>query len=174
MKRTLQLAATLALALVAQSLLTRAFGNVPLWVDLPLVAVVYAALAGGSMAGLLAGTAAGLAQDAMGGGVLGVGSMAKTVAGFLAGVVGTQFIVTQTLSRMLVFMGAAVVNAVVFMGLYLMLGLRHFNRPWVDVTVQAAGNGLTGAFIFAVIDSLPGVRERWRMRREYRQRGRFR
>ena len=71
-------------------------------------------------------------------------------------------------------MGATVLNATVFMGLYFMLGLRTFERPWLDVTAQAATNGVTGVVVFAVIDFMPGARERWRVRREYRQRARFR
>lgn len=172
--RTIRIGAILVAALVVQSLIAKGAGNVPLWVDLPLVAVVYAALSGGPVAGLLAGTAAGLSQDALGGGVIGIGGMAKSIAGFLAGVVGTQFIVTQTLSRMLVFVGASVLNGTVFMALYAMLGLRHFDRPWLDVTLQAGANGLVGAFVFSVLDVMPGVRERWRIRRDYRRRARFR
>ncbi len=174
MTRAIRIVAVLLAALVVQSLVAKGLGNVPLWVDLPLVAVVYAALSGGPVAGLLAGTAAGLAQDAMGGGVMGIGGMSKSIAGFLAGVVSTQFIVTQTLSRMLVFVAASVLNGTIFMALYAMLGLRDFDRPWLDVTLQAAANGLVGAFLFSVLDVMPGARERWRARREYRRRARFR
>lgn len=174
MKQTARVLVAIGVALVAQSLLARGLGDARLYIDLPLVAVVWAALSGGRVAGLLGGTLAGLAQDAAGGGVLGVSGLAKSLAGFLAGVAGTQFIVTQTLPRVLVFMGATAVSAGLFMTLYAMLGLRQFERAWLDILLQAAGNGLVGALIFEVADVLPGMRERWRVRREYRQRARFR
>jgi rod shape-determining protein MreD len=173
-KQTARVLVAIGVALVAQSLLARGLGDARLYIDLPLVAVVWAALSGGRVAGLLGGTLAGLAQDAAGGGVLGVSGLAKSLAGFLAGVAGTQFIVTQTLPRVLVFMGATAVSAGLFMTLYAMLGLRQFERAWLDILLQAAGNGLVGALIFEVADVLPGMRERWRVRREYRQRARFR
>jgi rod shape-determining protein MreD len=174
MKRTIHASVAVIVSLVAQSLLARVFGDARLYIDLPLVAVLYVALSGGRVAGLLAGTVAGLSQDAMSGGVLGIGGMSKSIAGFLGGIIGTQFIVTQMMPRVLVFMGGTIVNAVVFMGLYLMLGLRHFDRPWLDVLLQAASNGLVGAMVFAVVDFLPGAKERWRVRRDYRKRTRRR
>ena len=59
-----------------------------------LIVVVYIALKSGPSTGLLAGTVAGLIQDALSSGVLGIGGLAKTIVGFLSGVLGTQFIVT--------------------------------------------------------------------------------
>ena len=65
-------------------------------------------------------------QDALSSSVIGIGGLAKTLVGFLAGIIGTQFIVTASLPRFVVFFGATVLHAVVFMGLYVLLDLRHF------------------------------------------------
>ncbi|HEY8549588.1 MAG TPA: rod shape-determining protein MreD, partial [Vicinamibacterales bacterium] len=51
-------------------------------IDLVLVVVVWTALQFGPAAGLLAGSAAGLAQDALSGGIIGVGGIGKTLVGF--------------------------------------------------------------------------------------------
>lgn len=174
MKRALRVMIAAIVALAAQGLLARLVGDARVFVDLPLVAVIYAALSGGRVAGLLSGSLVGLAQDGIGGGVIGIGGLAKSLAGFAAGAIGTQFIVTQTVPRLLVFIGATLLSAGVFMGLYLMLGLRQFPHPWLDVTLQACLNGLVGAVVFGMLDALPGVRERWRARREYRKEARFR
>ena len=131
-------------------------------VDLVLVAVVSVGLLAGRVTGLMAGTIAGLAQDALAGGVLGIDGLSKSLAGFLAGIVGTQFIVAQSLPRFVVFFGGAVLNAVVFMGLYVVLGLRHYDHPFASLGVQAAVNALIGVVLFRVLDLLPGVRERRR------------
>jgi len=173
-KTVLHIVAAVLAAFGVQGLLARAFGPGPLWVDVPLVAVVYAALAGGRVGGVLAGTAAGLAQDAMGGGILGVGGLAKSVAGFLAGVASTQFIVAQAVPRALLVAGATILSQLLFVSLSLLFGTRPFVLPWQEIAIQAAGNCLVGALAFATADALPGARERWRVRREYRRRARFR
>ena len=85
----------IALALALQTTLTRFSFAAPIAVDLVLVVVVYVALTSGSVTGLLTGTVAGLMQDALSTGVIGIGGLAKTIVGFLAGIIGTQFIVAQ-------------------------------------------------------------------------------
>ena len=107
-----------ALALSLQTTLARFVIRGTVAVDLVLVVVVYTALTSGSVTGLLTGTFAGLVQDALSSGVIGIGGLAKTVVGFLAGIIGTQFIVAQPLPRMVVFFAATILHAVLFIGLY--------------------------------------------------------
>jgi rod shape-determining protein MreD len=131
-------------------------------VDLVLVVVVYVALTWGPVTGLLTGTFAGLVQDAMSTGVIGIGGLAKTLVGFLAGIIGTQFIVAQPLPRFVVFFAATLLHAVVFMGLYVLLDLRHFGTPYAAVAGQAAGNAAVGVVTFQLVELLPGAVERRR------------
>ena len=105
--------------------------------DLVLIVVVYLSLTSGPVTGVVAGSVAGLIQDALSSGVIGIGGLAKTLVGFAAGRVGTQFIVTAPLPRFVVFIGATVLHAAIFMGLYVLLGLRQFSAPYADV----AGSG---------------------------------
>ena len=165
--------AAVALALILQSLLARMTGSTRLPVDLVLVVVVTTALLYGRVAGLLGGTLAGLAQDGLVGGVIGIGGMASSLAGFLAGYIGTQFIVTQAIPRFLLFAGATAVHGAVFMGLYQLLGLRRFDQPFLDVTVQALANAAAGIVLFGLVETLPGLPERWRIWREHRRKVRF-
>ena len=65
--------AALAIAIVLQSTLSGMSMAGGTRVNLVLVAVVYVALAFGAVPGLLAGTAGGLAQDALAGGIVGFG-----------------------------------------------------------------------------------------------------
>jgi rod shape-determining protein MreD len=134
-------------------------------VDLVLVVVVYVALLFGPVPGLLTGTFAGLIQDALSIGVIGIGGLAKTIVGFLAGVVGTQFIVSQAPSRFVVFFAATVLHAVIFMGLYELLGLRDFGTPYAKVLGQAFTNAVVGTVAFQVAELLPGAVERRRLNR---------
>ncbi len=159
--------AALAVALVLQTTVTGVVrGAVP--VDLVLVVVVSAALAFGPMTGLLAGTVGGLVQDALSSGVLGMGGLAKTLVGFAAGRFATQFIVTATVPRLLIFAAATVAHAVLFMGLYTLLGLRSFPDPVPSVAVQAVGNAVVGVVGVRAVDAVPRLLERRRASRGMR------
>ena len=157
----LAIAIALALQTTLASLVIR--GTAAL--DLVLIVVVYLALISGPVAGLLIGSAAGLVQDSLSTGIIGIGGLSKTVVGFVAGLLGTQFIVTAPLSRFLVFVLSTLLNAGIFMGLYAVLGLRQFENPWGPVLSQAVGNGLLGVVAAQLVEMLPGLRERRKARR---------
>ncbi|HTM02866.1 MAG TPA: rod shape-determining protein MreD [Vicinamibacterales bacterium] len=152
----------IALALAIQTTLTRFAVVGTSTVDLVLVAVIGVALTTGPVGGMVSGTVAGLIQDALSSGVVGIGGLAKTLVGFLVGAIGQQFIVTAALPRLVMFVAATAVHAAVFIGLYVALGLRVFESPWTAVAYQALGNALVGLISFAVVESLPGVIERRR------------
>ena len=160
----------IAVALALQTTLARFVIRGTVAIDLVLVVVVYLALTSGPVTGLLSGTLAGLIQDALSSGIIGIGGLAKTVVGFLAGIIGTQFIVTQPLPRFVVFFGATVVHAVVFIGLYVLLDLRQFNTPVPAVTSQAVGNAVVGVIAFQVVEFLPGAVERRRAGKNWTRR----
>ena len=155
----------IALALALQTTLARFVVGGTAALDLVLVVVVYVALTTGPVSGMLAGSVAGVIQDALSSGVIGIGGLAKSIVGFAAGVIGQQFIVTAALPRFVMFLAASVAHAAVFMGLYVMLGLRTFPSPWTAILSQAVGNAVVGMIAFTIIEGLPGILERRRMRR---------
>lgn len=155
----------IALALALQTTLTRFVVGGTAAIDLVLVVVVYVALTTGPGTGMLAGSVAGIIQDALSSGVIGIGGLAKSLVGFLAGVMGQQFIVTAALPRFVMFLAATVVHSAMFMGLYILLGLRSFPSPFAAVLSQAVGNAAVGMIAFTIIEMLPGVMERRRVRR---------
>lgn len=150
----------IALALLLQTMLARFLVRGTVAVDLVLVVVVYVGLTWGPVTGLLSGAFAGIAQDALSSGVIGIGGLAKTIVGFLTGIVGTQFIVAQALPRFVIFFGATFVHALVFIGLYELLDLRQFGTPYAAVTGQAVGNAVVGLVAFQLVELLPGAVER--------------
>lgn len=158
----------LVAAVLAQTTVAAALGRQTVAVDLVLVAVVYLALAGGPAAGVAAGTVGGLVQDALSSGILGVGGLAKTVVGFLVGRFGSQFIVTATVPRLLTFAAATAAHAVIFMGVYSVLGARQFPNVLRDVAVQAVANALVGVAGVHLADRLPRMLERRRATRGLR------
>ena len=155
----------IALALALQTTLARFIVGGTAALDLVLVVVTYVALTSGPVTGMLAGSLAGIIQDALSSGVVGIGGLAKSIVGFLAGAIGQQFIVAAALPRLVIFLGATALHAAVFMGLYVVLGLREFPSPWTAIASQALGNAVVGLIAFAIIESLPGMAERRQMRR---------
>ena len=147
----------IVVTLALQTTLSRFIMGGMVGIDLVLVVVVYAALTSGAVTGLLSGAAAGLAQDALASGVIGIGGLAKTVVGFLAGIVGTQLIVVQPIPRFVVFFGATVLHALIFMGLYVLLDVRQFGTPYGAVAGQALGNAVIGVVAFQLVELLPGA-----------------
>ena len=117
-------------------------------VNLVLVAVIYVALAFGPVAGLLAGSAGGLVQDALAGGIVGIGGFSKTLVGFLVGVLGAQFIVSQSLPRLVMFVGGTFVHELCYQALYALVETRPFRMPWSAALTQAVVNGLVGIWPF--------------------------
>ncbi len=167
--RALGLLVAMGLALALQTTLARFVVGGTAAIDLVLVAVVYVALTSGPVAGMLTGSLAGLVQDSLSSGIIGVGGLAKSLVGFLAGAFGQQFIVTAALPRLVMFVAATALHAAVFMGLSVWLGDRTFPSPWTAIASQALGNALVGLVAFTIIESLPGMMERRRMRRPRRR-----
>jgi rod shape-determining protein MreD len=165
----------IAVALALQITLARYLIGSRTTVDLVLIAVVYAALTAGPVVGLFAGTIGGLAQDALSAQIIGIGGLAKTLVGFGAGVIGSQFIVGGAVPRFVVFFASSVVHTICFYGIHAMLpvvaaesGLlgppRGSGIPWSAVFWQGLANGAVGLLAYQAIDTLPGLIQRRRMR----------
>lgn len=133
-------------------------------VNLVLVAVIYVALAFGPVAGLLAGSAGGLVQDALAGGIVGIGGLSKTLVGFLVGLLGAQFIVAQSLPRMVMFVSGTVVHELCYQALYALVETRAFRMSWSATFTQAMVNALIGILAFQIVESGPGLVQRRRAR----------
>lgn len=125
-----------------------------------LVAVIYVALAFGAMTGLLAGAAGGLVQDAIAGGVLGIGGISKTIVGFAVGVIGAQFIVSQPIPRLVMFVLGTVVHELCFQSMYALVEGRALQFPWGTMFTQAVINGLVGVLAFQIVEGAPGLKQR--------------
>ena len=163
-------------ALAAQTTITRFLPSSGRLVDLVFVAVVYIALSAGPGAGLIAGALAGLAQDALtatgvsmiaiGAGVvtsrsiIGVGGLAKTVIGFVAGIVGSQFIVARPLPRAFVFFTATVAHAIIFLGLYSVLDPGYGTPAYGVIFGEAGANAVIGVIVFQIAEAFPSSADR--------------
>jgi rod shape-determining protein MreD len=158
--KTAGVLAALAVAIVLQATLSGMWMTAGTRVNLVLVAVVYVALAFGAVTGLLAGTAGGLAQDALSGGIVGVGGLSKTIVGFLVGVLGAQFIVSQPIPRFVMFVGATFVHELCFQALSALVESRPFTMQYSAVLLQAVVNAVIGVLAFEVAEGVPGLLQR--------------
>ena len=120
------------------------------------------------MAGMLTGSVAGITQDALSIGVIGIGGLAKSIVGFAVGVIGQQFIVAAALPRLVIFLGATVAHAGVFMGSYVLLGLGSFPSPWSVTAGQALVNAVVGVVTYTIIEAFPMAVERKRLSKRTR------
>ena len=134
-------------------------------VNLVVVAVVYVALLYGPVTGLMAGTAGGLVQDALAGGIVGIGSLSKTIVGFLAGLLGAQFIVSQPFPRFVMFVSASVLHEICYQGLSALVEVRGMRISYTAVLTQAVINAMVGLTAFFVVERVPGLLQRRRARR---------
>ena len=163
--KTAGIVLAIILALALQTTIARFVVAGTVAVDLVLVVVVYVALSSGSVPGMLSGTVAGLIQDSLSTGVVGIGGLAKTIVGFATGIIGTQLNIAEPVARFVVFFGATVVHQAITIGLGSVLGLRPFGAPYAAIAGEALGNAVVGVAAFQLSDMLPGAVERRRMGR---------
>jgi rod shape-determining protein MreD len=142
-------------------------------VNLVLVAVVCVALMYGPVVGLLTGSAGGLIQDALAGGIIGIGGLSKTIVGFGVGVLGAQFIVAQPVPRFVMFVSATIAHELCFQVLYALVESRTFAVRWIPLLTQAGVNGVVGIIVFQIIELGPGLLQRREARRDTISRRRF-
>ena len=172
MKTVAVLAALVAALLFQTTLAGMSFRGGTL-VNFVLIAVIYLALALGALTGVLAGAAGGLVQDAIAGGVVGIGGLSKTLVGFFVGVVGSQFIVSQPTTRFVMFVCGTMVHELCFQSLYALVEGRSLQFAWTTMLTQAAVNGLVGILAFQIVEGAPGLKQRREARRTTFARRRF-
>lgn len=118
--QTLKIALTIFIALLVEMLLSKR-----LWffqyVDLPLAITVYFSLQRAPVLGMMTGAAAGIAGDAVDGGVLGTGGFAKTLLGYIIAILSIKFPLQNPLARLAVVAVASAISTTIYVGLNLML-----------------------------------------------------
>ena len=171
--KTAAVMAALAVAVVLQTTLAGMSLVGSTRVNLVLVAVIYVALAYGAVFGLFAGCAAGLVQDAIAGGMVGIGGLSKTLVGFFVGVLGAQFIVSTPVPRFLMFFGASMVHELCFQALYALVESRGIRFDTSSAVIQALVNGAVGISAFLIAERGPEMFQRGGLRRSSSVRRRY-
>lgn len=157
--------ATIVLALVLQVTLARYTVGGRWAFDLVLVGVLYAALQWGTAAGMVAGTVGGLAQDVLDNGIVGTGGLAKTLVGYAAGAIGTQFVIARPQARMVIVAIATVVHRFLLLGIMALIEQSWTGVPWTAVLWETAINSLCSVIAFSAAEAMPGMMARGRASR---------
>ena len=162
--RTTRLMAVVLGALLLQLALARYAVGGRFSFDMVLVGVVFAALQSGAVGGMLAGTIGGLLHDIISGGVVGVGGLLKTLIGYAAGTLGTQFVVAKAHARALIVALATVVHSLMMVGLRALMQQSWPGLSWTAMLEEVVINAIVSWVAFQVSESLPGAVSRSRTR----------
>ena len=158
-----------ALAIQTTFVATVAGNGAP--VDLVLVVIIAVAISGGPVVGLWSGSVGGLFQDALSGGILGVGGVSKTLVGYFVGQLATHFMVARLWDQLLMFFFGSVIHSGLFIGVYGLLSDTGTLSSYRSVVVQAVVNAAIGVGLAGGLRMAPGAIERRRLRRRWRNGG---
>ncbi len=146
----------ITIALIVAVLLQWTLRNVyePLaFIDVPLIIVVYAALRGSSVRALFYGTFAGIAVDALSGGLLGANGFSKTLIAFIVSEIVRRVYVDNLLLRIPVIAGACLLDDLVYYGMHRLLGQEPTGQFVTTLAYTLIGTTIAGTIIYLILDN---------------------
>jgi len=134
------------------------------YVDFPLIIVVYAALQRDAMRAILFGSIAGIAVDALSGGLLGAGGFSKTLIAFMVSELARRVYLDNLLLRIPVLAGACLLNNLVYYGMHRLLGQEPAAPLVITLAYTLIGTTIAGTIIILILESFftDGVKKRKR------------
>ncbi len=157
----------ITIALVLAILLQWTLRNVAepfAYIDFPLIVVVYAALQRDAIKAIFFGSFAGLAVDALSGGLLGSNGFSKTLIAYMVSELARRVYMDNLLLRIPVIAGACLLDDLIYYGMHRLLG----QEPAVEVVIIMAysviGTTVAGTFIYLVLDYVLVEKPRGRKR----------
>ena len=167
--RQLKIALVLAVAVILQTSL-RANWPLFVYIDLPLIVVVYVALQRDAMQALFVGAVAGLATDVLSSGLLGAGGFSKTLVAFMVVSLASRVMLDNPLARIPVLAGASLVDDAVYVLLHRMLG-QPSNIKFVEqASFKLLGTAVAGTILLYLLDLIFSERARQRRQLAFRRR----
>lgn len=134
------------------------------YIDFPLIIVVYAALQRDAIKAIFFGTFAGLAVDALSGGLLGSNAFAKTLIAYMVSELARRVYMDNLLLRIPVIAGACLLNNLVYYGMQKLLGQEPAGAVIVIIAYTLIGTTIAGTFIYLILDYLLVEKTRGRKR----------
>ena len=147
-----------------------------MYVDFPLVIIVYAALQRNTIKALIFGTISGVMIDALSGGLLGANGFSKTLVAFIVSEIARRVYLDNLLLQIPVIAGACLVDGLVYYGMHRLLG-QDLSAPLLaTLAYRLIGTTIAGTIIYLIlgnfsIDSLRrSRRDSFSARRQTRRR----
>ena len=134
------------------------------YVDFPLIIVVYAALQRNALRAIFFGAFAGLAVDALSGGLLGANGFSKTLVAFVVSEIARRVYLDNLLLRIPVIAGACLLDDIVYYGLHRLLGQDPSGQVLVIVSYTLIGTTIAGTMIYILLDYFLAERAKTRKR----------
>lgn len=143
-----------AAALLLQSALSMVLPAGARVFDPFLLVLVYCGLSFGETHGMLAGGAAGWAQDCFFGGqhTLGLSGLTKVLVGFAVGLAATRFQLTEAGPRLLVLVAAVVVDVLLLGALAAMFDITVGRPSLAGLAGRATLNAVLGVVLFGIVE----------------------
>lgn len=134
------------------------------YIDFPLIIIVFAALQRDAVKALIYGTIAGIAVDALSGGLLGANGFSKTLIAYMVSELSRRVYLDNLLLRIPVIAGACVIDDLVYFGMHRLLGLEPNAQLVVTVAYSLIGTTIAGTFIYLFLDRFSPSKVRLRKR----------
>lgn len=146
------------------------------YVDFPLIIVVYAALGRNSIKALFYGTFAGIAVDALSGGLLGANGFSKTLIAYMVSELVRRVYLDNLLLRIPVIAGACLLDDLIYYGMHRLLGQELSGEFVPTLAYSVIGTTIAGTIIYLLLDrffaenTIRRKREVFTQRRQTRRR----
>ncbi|MBX3245496.1 MAG: rod shape-determining protein MreD [Acidobacteria bacterium] len=124
------------------------------YIDLPLIIVVYAALQRNAIRAILFGTIAGLAVDALSGGLLGANGFSKTLVAYMVSEIARRVYLDNLLLRIPIIAAACLIDDLIYYGVHRLLGQEPVGDVFVIIAYTVIGTTITGTLIYILLEQL--------------------
>jgi len=135
-----------------------------MYVDFPLIIIVYAALQRNTIKALIFGTISGIMVDALSGGLLGANGFSKTLVAFIVSEIARRVYLDNLLLQIPVIAGACLVDDLVYYGLHRMMGQEPSAPVLETIAYTLIGTTIAGTIIYLILGnfSIDSLRRRRR------------
>ena len=134
-------------------------------VDLFLVVLVFNAMDGDTLAGMLGGAAAGLLTDALTGGPFGLIGIADTIVGYSTAAAGQRLVIQRASSSLLVFCLAAAAQQALILGIAVLIVPNPEAPDLRWVLIKVASTGVLGLILYQTRARMLVRMDSWRRNR---------
>src|SRR5215203_2933824 len=128
--------------------------DVFMFVDFPLIIIVYAALQRNTIKALIFGMISGIAVDALSGGLLGANGFTKTLIAFIVSEIARRVYLDNLLLQIPVIAGACLLDGLVYFGLHRLFG-QELSAPFMQtIAYRLIGTTIAGTIIYLILGNI--------------------